>query len=137
MTSPVDMSDVFESKPRFYSKNAIAIWTTILSPFFGSILFSFNLKAVGKAKYAALFIIAGIFWTIGFRRLTASLIPYPLLQLLIGNLTGSLLLTFSFWNKLLGDHPEYESRPVWKPVLIFTGICVALLSFNFFSGHSK
>jgi hypothetical protein len=136
MTSQLDLSDVFEPKPKFYSKNAIAIWTTILSPFLGCILFSYNLKAVGKGKFAILFIIVGIFWNLGFRKLTASFIPYPILQLLIANLMGSLLLTFYFWNKLLGDDTEYDARPVWKPVLIFVGICVLLLSFNFFSGST-
>jgi hypothetical protein len=137
MTRQVDLSDVFEPKPKFYSKNALAIWTIILSPFLGCILFSYNLKAFGKGKFAILFIIVGIFWNVGFRKLTATFIPNPLLQLLIANVTGSLILTFFFWNKLLGNDTEYDSRPVWKPVLIFAGICLLLLSINFFSGYSS
>jgi hypothetical protein len=126
------MSDVFEENPRFYSKNAIAVWTIILSPLLGCILFAYNLKAVGRGKLALLFVLAGIAWTVVIKKLTGSIFSNPLLQLMISNLLGSVLLTFLFWKILLGDNTEYKSRPVWKPVLIFTGICVLLLSINYF-----
>ncbi len=132
METTVDLSDVFEVKYRFYSKNAIAIWTFFLSPLLGCILFAINLKNIGRGRLGVIFVIGGIVWIVSLRTLIGLFLENDLLKLLITNLTASLLLTFFFWTRILGDDTEYKIRPVWKPVLIFVGICVMLLAYNFF-----
>ena len=131
------MSGVFEEKKKFYSKNAIAISTFILSPIMGCILFSYNLKEVGKGQLAPVFIVLSFVWAFVVRKLLSYITSSALLQLYITNLLASLLLTFLIWKKFLGDDTEYEGRPAWKPISIFVAVCVALLAFNFFGGGRR
>ena len=49
-------------KPRFYSKEAIGILSLLISPFLGCILFTYNLREIGKSKLNPFFIIGGLFW---------------------------------------------------------------------------
>ena len=119
-------------KPKFYSKEAIAV-LMILSPILGSILFSYNLKEVGKGRFSPYFIIAGILWILVTKRLLAGIINDPLSQLLFSGIAGCLLMTFFIWDKFLGNYPVYEKKAVWKPVLIFISICTALLLFQLLS----
>jgi hypothetical protein len=131
------MSDVFEEKKKFYSKNAIAISTFILSPIMGCILFAYNLKEVGKGRLAPVFIVLSFVWAFAVRKLISYITSSALLQLYVTNLLASLLLTYFVWNKFLGNSTEYETRPAWKPISIFVSVCVALLAFNFFSGGRR
>src|ERR1700680_828648 len=118
-------------KYRFYSREAIGLWTLALSPCLGCILFSYNLKAIGKGKLVPYFVVVGIFWTILMRRLLVPFLHVPILQLLFSNLMGSLILTLVFWDKFFVNYRDYEKRPVWKPVLVFFGICVGLILLQF------
>ena len=111
-------------KPRFYSKKAIGILSLLLAPFLGFILFSYNLREIGKRRLSTYFIIGGLIWLPILRLLTIGI--GPLLQVAIGNILGSLLLSFYFWDKYLSDY-TYEKRSFWKPTLIFLGICVGLI----------
>ena len=111
-------------KPKFYSKEAIGILTLLFSPFLGGILFANNLREVGKGKISPYFIIAGIFWTFIIRLLTNGL--GIVLQIAIGNILGSLLLVYYFWDKFLAGY-HHDKKSFWKPTLIFVGICVALI----------
>jgi hypothetical protein len=118
--------------PRFYSKTAIGWLTVILSPFLGGILFSFNLREVGKGKYSLYFIVVGMFWMLIFRKLTEGFIPNTLIQLLLGNVIGALLLTSFFWDKYLGEYPVYEKKPFWKQALIFLAVCILFILIPYF-----
>ena len=117
-------------KPRFYSKSAIGILTFFLSPFFGAILFSYNLREIGKGKLSPYFIVIGIFWSFIFKKLTEGFIANLLIQLLFSNLLGSLVLTFFLWDKFFINYETYETKKVWKPLFIFVGACVALILFQ-------
>lgn len=117
-------------KPRFYSKWGIGGLTLILSPFFGCILFSYNLREIGKGKLSPYFIIIGMFWTFIFKKLTEGILGNDLFQFLLSNLVGGLILTFYFWDKFFIDYPTYQTKPVWKPLLVFVGICGGLLLFQ-------
>ena len=97
-----------EVKHRFYSKNAIAIWTFFLSPLLGCILFAINLKNIGRGRLGVIFVIGGIVWIVSLRTLIGLFLENDLLKLLITNLTASLLLTFFFWKRILGDDTEYK-----------------------------
>jgi hypothetical protein len=116
-------------KPKFYSKQAIAILTIICSPLFGCILFSYNLKEVGSKKVIPL-IFLGLLALIGIvRRGIAEISNSSVLQFLVTNALFSLLLTL-LWDSFFKDYPDYERKKVWKPVAIFLSICVALLAFQ-------
>ena len=105
----------------------------ILSPILGCILFSYNLREVGKGRFSPYFIIAGIVWIIITKRLLAGIINDSLSQLLFSGIAGCLLMTFFIWDKFLSIYPVYEKKTVWKPVLIFISICTALLFFQLLS----
>ena len=120
-------------KPKFYSKATIGVLTIFLSPFFGGILFAYNLREVGKGKIAPLIILVGMFWMLLFRKLTESLFSNGLLQLFIGNILGSAILTFILWDSFFLNYPSYEIKKVWKPLLVFVSICVALILLQFFA----
>jgi MFS family permease len=119
-------------KPKFYSKEAVAV-LTILSPILGGILFSYNLKEIGKGKFSPYFIIGGILWILLTRALVAGIVTDPLSQLLFSGISGCLVMNFFIWDRFLGNYPDYEKKPIWKPTLIFTGICVALVLFQLLS----
>ena len=116
-------------KPKFYSKEAVAV-LTILSPILGGILFSYNLKEVGKGKFSPYFIIGGVLWILLTRALVAGIVADQLSQLLFSGILGCLVMNFFIWDRFLGNYPNYEKKPSWKPTLIFTGICIALVLFQ-------
>jgi hypothetical protein len=117
-------------KPKFYSKHFIAIATVLLSPILGSILFAYNLREVGKGKLGPWIIVGGIICSLLIRKITLSLTSSPLLQLLIGNVIGGLVLAYAVWDMLLGEYHEYEPNRNWKPILVFVAVCVALILFQ-------
>jgi len=114
-------------KPRLYSKTAIGLSTLFLSPFFGCILFAYNLSEVGKQRLNPFFILGGILWTLVFRKLVGEIIQDDLSQFLISNAVGASILSFFFWDNYFGIYASFETKKVWKPLVIFTGICVVLL----------
>lgn len=116
-------------KLKFYSKEAIA-GLTLLSPILGCILFSYNLREIGKGRLSPYFVIAGLLWILLIKRLLKGTIDDPLFQLLIAGISGSLLMTFFIWDKFLSSYPVYEKKKIWKPVLVFLSICVALIVFQ-------
>jgi Na+/glutamate symporter len=117
-------------KPRFYSKEAIGLLSLLFSPFLGCILFSYNLREIGKRKLSPYFIIGGLIWLPILRLLTDGI--NLLVQLAIVNILGSLLLTFYFWDKYLANY-HFEKRSFWKPTLIFLGIGGGLILLQILS----
>lgn len=113
-------------KPKFYSKNGIAILTLLLSPLLGSILFSYNLREIGRKQMVPAFILGSIVWIVVVKRLTVDVISNPLVQLLFANTLFSFVLSL-LWDTYFGRYEEYEKKSVRKPALIFLSICVALL----------
>lgn len=120
-------------KPHFYSKWIIGGLTLLLTPFFGCILFSYNLREIGKSKLVPYFIIAGLFWTFLFKKFSVGVMGDNLFQFFFSNVVGGLILTFICWDKFFINYPTYETKPVWKPLLIFLGICAALFVFQLLS----
>lgn len=104
--------------PKFYSKFAIGGWTLLFTPLFGCILFSYNLREVGKLKESRLILIAGFIWPILINFITKPILSNALLQMIVSNIIGSALLTFYCWDKYLIDFQNYETRKIWKPVVI-------------------
>ena len=113
-------------KPRFYSKEAVTL-TTILSPILGGILFSYNLREIGKSNLSPYFIAGGLVWIIFIKVLLTPISAEPLFQLIGAGVLGCLFMHFFVWDKYLSDYPDYEKKNVWKPVLIFLGICIVFM----------
>ncbi|MEJ0106545.1 MAG: hypothetical protein WDO19_30145, partial [Bacteroidota bacterium] len=55
------------------------------------------------------------------------IIPDNLVQFVLGNMIASFILTFFLWDKFFIDYLAYESKKVWKPLIVFLSICTALL----------
>lgn len=122
---------------RFYSKWAIGGLTLLLTPFFGCILFSYNLREIGKGRLSPLFIIAGMFWTFAIKKLTVGLIGDNIFQFLFSNISGSLILTYFLWDKFFINYQTYKTKLVWKPLIVFVTICGALLLFQILATRHK
>ena len=118
-------------KVRFYSKSAIGIWTSLLTPFLGCILFAYNLREVGKGKAAPILVIIGIVWMVIMKKILGQFIQIDLVQLLISNVISAVILTTVVWDRFLGEY-TYEVKSPWKPVLVFFSICAALLLLQIF-----
>jgi len=109
-------------KPKLYSKLTIGISSIFLAPFFGSILFAYNLREIGKGKYGAYFIVGSLLWNvIMLKRVIIS--NNDLVQYLITNALGALVLSLFFWDKFFGTYNKFENRNPLKPILIYVGIC--------------
>jgi hypothetical protein len=112
---------------RFISKTKIGLSTLLLSPLLGTILFSYNLNAVGKRPWSWLVMLVGIIWTFAVPKMILPLTGNILLASFVSNAFASAILVTLVWNRMLGEHKIYEDRPGWKPIIVFTTICVALL----------
>ena len=119
-------------KPRFYSKVAIGLSTLFLMPFFGCILFAYNLKEIGKQQLRLFFIVAGILWSVLSRKFVGEIFENALIELLVSNFVGAVILSFS-WDKFFSGYTSFETKKVWKPVLIFIGICLVSLLIQLFA----
>ena len=119
-------------KPRFYSKEAIGVSSLFLTPLFGCILFAYNLKEIGLQRLSPFFIIGGILWSVVVRKLVGEILQDDLFQLVVSNAAGAAILGFFLWDRFFGNYPSYDTRKVWKPLIVFTSICLALLLFQIF-----
>jgi hypothetical protein len=108
--------------PKLYSKPTIGISSIFLAPFFGCILFTYNLREIGKDKYGAYFIIGSLLWNaIMLKGIVIS--NNFLVQYLITNAIGGLVLSLFFWDKFFGLYHSFENRNPLKPILIYVAIC--------------
>lgn len=113
---------------RLYSKTTMIISTLILTPLLGCILFSYNLKEIGKGKLSFIFIPIGFFWTVLFKKIIADFIPSSFIQLILSNIAGAFLMNL-LWDKFFIQYSEYEPRKPWKLLSIFVGICLLLFFY--------
>jgi hypothetical protein len=129
-TYPRSQAEIHLMTPRFISKTSIGIWTLLLSPFLGTILFAYNLNEVGKRPWSLLVMFSGIIWTFLIPRLIINVTGNFLVATFISNAIASALLVTLVWNGMLGEYKSYSDRPSWKPILIFVGICGILLGLQ-------
>ena len=120
-------------KPRFYSKEAIGVSSLFLTPLFGCILFAYNLKEIGLQRLNPFFIIGGILWSLVFRKLVGEILRDNLFQLFVSNAVGAAILGLFLWDRFFDSYPSYDTKKVWKPLIVFTSICLALLLFQIFA----
>jgi hypothetical protein len=117
-------------QPKLYSKSAVGLSALLLSPVLGGILFAYNLKQVGKGKYATPIVIGSIVVIAVVRLIIRPFLHGTFNQFMVSNAIGAILLTPLSWDKLIGQI-SYEQKSPLKPILIFLGICAALLLLQF------
>lgn len=109
-------------KPRLYSKLTIGVSSIFLAPFFGCILFAYNLREIGKGKYGAYFIIGSLLWNvIMLKQIIIS--SNLLVQYLVTNALGGLILSLFFWDTFFAKYGQFENRNPLKPILLYLVIC--------------
>jgi hypothetical protein len=111
---------------KLFTKTTILIFSIVGTTFFGALLFSDNLKQVGKSKLIASTIIFSIIWSVAFNKLIAN-IPVPFLSIVVTNLIGGLILIGPIWNHHIGKEVEYKTRSAWGPILSFIVLTGAIL----------
>lgn len=119
-------------KPKLYSKISIGLSSVFLAPFFGCILFAYNLREIGKGKFSVYFIVGSLLWNfIMLRQIIIS--NNFFVQYLVTNAVGALILSLFFWDKFFGTYSEFEKKNPLKPILIYLVICSIPILFVLFS----
>lgn len=123
------MTESNEPRPALYSRIFIAIYTILMTPIGGAILFCVNLRNTGRLK------------SIPFVMLGAMLFEYFHLQMILRSTTGrtdviffpslifGLLLSFPVWRVLLRGLPPYKLLPAWIPLLVAAAVWLAAIGY--------
>lgn len=128
-------SDLPETPP-LYSTAAIFAFSIFFNPIFGAALLAANLRQLGNRK--------GSWVVVGFS-LAYMFIEVIVIYLLRGslqpgnganipnsisvpfNVIGAFILNYYFWPKYIGAQRAYESKPIWRALLISILIVLPLL----------
>ena len=114
--------------PKFYSKKAILGFSIFFSPIFGGILLMQNLKEIGMKKEAKTVLNTSIILTV---------LPFLLAWLMekevstytfLVNLIGGLVLSEFYFGLYIPKEQIFESKKIWKPLLISLMITIPLLA---------
>ena len=114
--------------PKFYSKKAILGFSIFFSSIFGGILLMQNLKEIGMKKEAKTVLNTSIILTV---------LPFLLAWLMekevstytfLVNLIGGLVLSEFYFGLYIPKELIFESKKIWKPLLISLMITIPLLA---------
>jgi hypothetical protein len=114
--------------PKFYSKKAILGFSIFFSSIFGGILLIQNLKEIGMKKEAKTVLNTSIFLTV---------LPFLVAWLMekdvstytfLVNLIGGLVLSEFYFGLYIPKEQIFESKKIWKPLLISLIITIPLLA---------
>ena len=114
--------------PKFYSKKAILGFSIFFSSIFGGILLMQNLKDIGMKKEAKTVLNTSIILT---------LLPFLLAWLmekevstytLLANIIGGVVLSEFYFGLYIPKEQIFESKKIWKPLLISLLITIPLLA---------
>ena len=114
--------------PKFYSKKAILGFSIFFSSIFGGILLMQNLKEIGMKKEAKTVLNTSIILTV---------LPFLLAWLMekevstytfLVNLIGGLVLSEFYFGLYIPKEQIFESKKIWKPLLISLMITIPLLA---------
>ena len=103
---------------KIYSKKAIFGFSVCFTTVFGGFLLMQNLKDLGKKKEGNIVLIFSILYT------TVSIILINLIssnnttKTYIFNVFGGVLLGHYFFTKYIPNEEEYETKAIWKPLII-------------------
>ncbi len=114
--------------PKFYSKKAILGFSIFFSSIFGGILLMQNLKEIGMKKEAKTVLITSVILTV---------LPFLLAWLMekevstytfLVNIIGGLVLSEFYFGLYIPKEQIFESKKIWKPLLISLLITIPLLA---------
>jgi hypothetical protein len=107
-----------EYKPLFHSRGMVIVFTFFLGAFFGSLLFSQNLREAGKRNFIAATIISALLYNyFALRLLTKLGINNTALSLFAGNTVAALIIGGLYWHYYFKNIPLYNRRSIWGPLL--------------------
>jgi hypothetical protein len=115
------------SAPELYSKRAICGFSFWMSPLFGAILMSMNLRRIGKARLAVPVIMFGIIWYALWYALPPLRVFHPSQLVLLWSLLGAWCMHHIFWRKFIGPNFKYRRRRTLIPVIISLAIMAAFV----------
>ena len=114
--------------PKFYSKKAILGFSIFFSSIFGGILLIQNLKEIGMKKEAKTVLNTSVILTV---------LPFLLAWLMekevstytfLVNIIGGLVLSEFYFGLYIPKEQIFESKKIWKPLLISLLITIPLLA---------
>lgn len=102
--------------PELYSELAVLGFSIFVTPLFGAILLSMNLKRVQNISSIPLVLGFGILWY----AFTLYVVPdgASVFQVLLLNAIGGAPLVYVLWPGVLGKGLKYRRRPVLIPIII-------------------
>jgi len=114
--------------PKFYSKKAILGFSIFFSSIFGGILLMQNLKEIGMKKEAKTVLNTSVILTV---------LPFLLAWLMekevstytfLVNIIGGLILSEFYFGLYIPKEQIFESKKIWKPLLISLLITIPLFA---------
>ncbi len=122
-----------ENKVKLYSKLAIVLFSIFGTTFYGALMYSANLKAIGKKDNLIGPILFAIIFNLlvssGLGKLDLSL-TYTFLPI---NAVGGIILSFVFWKEQIGPDLEYKTRSIWPPLIALVVMYGVLIGLNVFT----
>ena len=132
ITEAVDASATLGTDPLLYSKRAIDWFSILITPLFGCVMLAMNVKTLNRIK--------GIIPVLSFG-LAFSLFIYlavdlsPIIPVFVWNGIGTVYIHHRLWNRYLGRLQKYESRSIWKPLVLALSICGVILLLWLYSDN--
>jgi len=116
-------------KPKLYTRHALLLFSALLTPFFGAVLFAQNLNEVGKNRDILGIFVFAIIWNVTVLRFSTRFIPNPTLAFVISGMLGGVIVAFPFWNHYFKDVDEFEKRSIWGPLIMFVVLVGGFIAF--------
>lgn len=123
--------DAYEQRPTLYNQATIIIFSILLSTFFGGIIYSQNLSAIGNRKQITPVLVFCIIWNIVLFKLAHRYTDNFILSFILPNIMGGLMLSIFFWKHHFGDL-DFKVRSVWIPLAILLLIYGLFVGLRFF-----
>lgn len=101
--------------PEYYSNRAVYFFSIFFSVIFGAVLLAVNIKDNKTARWNIIGF--GILYTVIALVVLNVFAITSIWSILINAIGGSILAGY-FWNKYLGSSIKYQTKPIWKPLLI-------------------
>jgi hypothetical protein len=122
---------------KLFSKKVIFIFSILMSPIFGCLLFADNLNQADRKNYILPVVAGGFLYNMLFAFILRSIVTNPqmlLVALQVVNVAGAFILVGPVWKALLGDIEEYEKKSFVGPLIILILITVAITLFMLKTG---
>lgn len=118
--------------PALYSKNAIYIFSILFNTIFGAALLIRNFIIADKKEGIRPVLFFTAFHML-FLIILLAIIPGNMFLTLIMNILGGFILYEHFWKKYLGEEEQFESKKLWKPLLIAFAVTLPFLILLMYS----